>query len=134
MKDQFVTYQIANKLKAVNFDEPCLGKFNLLNQYLRLFNDGNFYKNSNCSLNDLTAPLWQQVIDWFREKYDIVISIVPIPLYLHAENYLFMWQILGYKELGEKDENNGGYSYLEAREVAILKAIEVLKSGLILKL
>ena len=64
LKDQFVPYELALKLKELGFDEKCFGWFNY-NQEIQ-------YAPSVVKIdlhNDYTlAPLWQQAFDWFREK------------------------------------------------------------------
>jgi hypothetical protein len=77
MNNEFVSYEIALKLKELGFDEPCFGK---------IYADGGNeqlsypYKNSDQigKVTSCSAPLYQQVFRWFREKYDIDISINTI--------------------------------------------------------
>ena len=77
MNNEFVSYEIALKLKELGFDEPCFGK---------IYADGGSeqlsytYKNSDQigKVTSCSAPLYQQVFRWFREKYDIDISINTI--------------------------------------------------------
>ena len=78
MEEQFVTYEIALKLKNLGFNEGCLaifyrGKFmnGRIEPYVwNLVNSIKTNSDSN-NLDIVTAPLWQQTIDWFREKYRI---------------------------------------------------------------
>ena len=51
---QFCTFEICKKLVELGFNEICL--------------------NRSDSDPDVLAILWQQAIDWIREKYDIHIS------------------------------------------------------------
>jgi hypothetical protein len=55
MGKEFVPYQQALELKELGFDEPCFGEFNKDEK------DGNIFTS---------APLYQQVFRWFREKYN----------------------------------------------------------------
>ena len=111
MKEQFVTYEIALKLKELGFDEQCLMYFDKeeLNYCPHWFNNSSLIPNG-----DISAPLWQQVIDWFREKHDITIDIAKI--YNGTDNYHFALNL-------EWEYFEG--TYYEAREQAILKAIEL---------
>ena len=75
MKEQFVTYEIALKLKEKGFNENCMYPFvNMMidTSYVNFIDWNEKYKKHNglCA-----APLWQQVIDWFREKHFIDIMI-----------------------------------------------------------
>ena len=79
MKQEFVPYELAVKLKALGFDEPCLGlyypngKFNIKEQNgLNCDSDKNSYLDSlGNSAGFCTAPLYQQVFRWFREEYNL---------------------------------------------------------------
>ena len=71
IKDLFVSYEIAKQLKDKGFNEVCLSLIT---------------PNGSLETTDLEeweklkgtidVPLYQQVVDWFREKKDIQINIV----------------------------------------------------------
>lgn len=69
MKYLFVPYNLALKLKEKGFDEPCFGMYLGTNDVVY---DTIFHKqhitNEKC-----LAPLYQQVVDWFRDKHFIYI-------------------------------------------------------------
>jgi len=74
MKHLFVSYEIALQLKEKGFDEDCFGFYNNA--------DGNVWIKHEIPndikeiyTGDIAAPLFQQVVDWFREKHDLHISI-----------------------------------------------------------
>lgn len=79
MKEQFVPYEIALKLKEKGFDEPCLGYFDPLYEQLVIWENG----NTNSTSNWVYAPLWQQAIDWFEDKFNMKFSIA----YWNGYNY-----------------------------------------------
>lgn len=68
MKEQFVPYRLAVKMKELGFDEECLGSYMGYNT-----------KDPNLVIRGVmvgqswdvicTAPLWQQAFDWFREYH-----------------------------------------------------------------
>ena len=145
MKEQFVTYEIALKLKELGFNEPCLASY-YTDDERNYAKDGtydcrqkisssidfdpfkeefdNFYINSNETYY-VSAPLWQQVIDWFREKQDLYIVITVNP-------YSEILEFSGYKIYnGENDikcvsnQEMQSWSYYKARKQAILKCIEL---------
>lgn len=137
MKKQFVTFEIALKLKELGFDEPCFGCWENNIEFHIPFVVGydliapdNFNSKDNC----VSAPLWQQVIDWFREIYCVFIEI-KVGDYFDTleESYPYYATCKVFKN-GEidgtaliRDEQNNWifYSYYEARKQAILKAIEL---------
>lgn len=67
----FVSYEIAKKLDYLQFNEECLAFFDEDNN-LQI---GGSFKNSSM-LKGFTAPLYQQVIDWFRETEGFYIEVV----------------------------------------------------------
>lgn len=67
MEKQFVPYEFALKLKEKGFCENTLGYY--------IDGDFTYFMESEGGGEWVNAPLYQQVIDWFREKYDIHIHI-----------------------------------------------------------
>jgi hypothetical protein len=66
MKSDFAPYEIAINLDQLDFDEPCFGWYDC--GFLRV---GNVEPKHIQSLNELLAPLNQQVFRWLREKHNI---------------------------------------------------------------
>lgn len=134
MKEQFVTYEIALKLKELGFDEECFGYYSEQHdktKFLCLYQEEDYFDEIR-----LEAPLWQQVIDWLREKHDIVIEIARqkyFDTYANSYAYEVVCKVYKNKELEgsvvirDNKNNHIFYSYEEAREQAILKAIELIK-------
>lgn len=150
MKKQFATYEISKALKELGFDENCFGYYENQDKHLVIYYSNlnltdkqnkrpSLYKsdNKNYSLPQwaTSAPTWQQVIDWFREKHHI--HIEPA-LVVHTLNYIgFIRRVGKKKNVFElmKRNNRGGYdksnfadTYEECRERSILKAIEIIKN------
>ena len=145
MKKQFVTYEIALKLKELGFDKKCLAWF-AENKEIQIAPD--VYKkwtskpltNLNIikvfNIDCITAPLYQQVTDWFREKHNIHIEI---ELTDNTMQFYYQYCIVDSKNRECHDEdmidqatriynyNERFNTYEEAREQAILKAIELIK-------
>lgn len=77
MKEQFVPYDLSLKLKELGFDEECLGYY--LNEDLAeileieelLCIDEKHYQKSSALGKVCSAPLWQQVFKWFRDKHKL---------------------------------------------------------------
>ena len=82
-------------------------------------------KNSKFTkaVNNVAAPLYQQVIDWFREKHNIVSEI----WYDNTQDDDFPWLYEIYIN-NKAHEHDGSYydTFQEAREQSILKAIELI--------
>ena len=79
MEKEFVSYEIALKLKNLGFDEPCITYYYELTSNIRThlaIDIRNAWTYSgNKKLGFTLAPLYQQVFKWFRNKYDIDFSI-----------------------------------------------------------
>lgn len=135
MEKQFVTYEIALKLKELGFDEECFGCWETNTEFYMPFMVGqdldktdNFNSKNNC----ISAPLWQQVIDWLREEYQIEIRIYK---WFQPEDNT-TWYNCKVIEWGTINENwdvlteLGNYAtYSEAEKQAILKAIELIENN-----
>ena len=147
MKSQFVTYEIAKSLKELEFDEPCLAGYENFDCGIQLHIPAGkhssvskipFYKNySKQNTHIVKAPLWQQVIDWFREKYEVDINIY-IKKVSNGNIAIYVFSIFFIAEHPDKKwynesldydsqkENVDFVRYSTAREQAILKAIELV--------
>jgi hypothetical protein len=82
MNNEFVSYEIALKLKELGYNEPCLTYYYELTSNLRThlaIDIRNAWTYSgNKKLGFTLAPLYQQVFKWLRNKYDINFSINTI--------------------------------------------------------
>ena len=139
MEEQFVTYEIALKLKELGFDEECFGYWRDENKpcpitMCKFTTKYDFDDDINFPKFKCLAPLWQQVIDWLRDEHDIVIEIARqkyFDTYANSYAYEAVCKVYKNKELEgsvvirDNKNNHIFYSYEEAREQAILKAIEL---------
>ena len=122
MEEQFVTYEIALKLKELGFDEEVIATFDTdENNELRIFafsvpDKGIFEIGFNKGWC-IKAPLWQQVVDWLREKHNINVSI-NYSTYLNLFNGIIVTN---------KRFQSWHNKYEDARKYTILKALELIK-------
>jgi hypothetical protein len=76
MKEEFLPYERALKLKEFGFDEPCFARFSKDGDLLIAHTEKYIIDNGVDRSEFFTlAPLFQQAFRWFREKYDIHYSI-----------------------------------------------------------
>ena len=80
---QFVPYELAVKLKELGFDEECFGYYRIDEKFVALTN---YHENYNDSDSRISAPLWQQAFDWFRDKYRYS-SIIPF----NGSDHYYWW-------------------------------------------
>lgn len=80
MKNLFVPQDLAKKLKEKRFNEPCLAIYNYSD---KAFIAGNtpVFNHLTEDENIQTAPIYQQVIDWFNKNHNMYISVSKDRLY-----------------------------------------------------
>ena len=89
VKEQFVSYEIALKLKELGFNEECFGYY-CKNKEFSFYGQNHLLEvvaEANATI--IPAPLWQQVIDWC-ELNGYYINVTRI----------FQWQPLPVKFIG----------------------------------
>ena len=131
MEKQFVTYEIALKLKELGFDEKCFGFWyvsQINNSCIELRHGMCIFKSTSIELSkypkNVLAPLWQQVIDWFREKQNICINIEPITF---DDEPTYIFEIINLKNGRLLNNINNSFTDTnEVREQAILEALELI--------
>ena len=144
MKEQFVTYEIALKLKELGFDEECLCTYGKSDKrFMRnpgtnmleepIMGEPYYWKNSKIHESVIASPLWQQVFDWFRITFQLFMGVSTDTISLKCSYDIFINNIdtdkvISYSENTNSD--NWTLTYEEAREQAILKAIELIKNNL----
>jgi len=127
LKEQFATYEIALKLNELGFNEECLGKWST-NGNLHTLHYGTSGFRNNCNgLTYISAPLWQQVIDWVSgfNRGSLHIIIDEISHRACEPKYLFTIKVYGLVVFTNK------ISYFDknkVREKAILKAIRIIET------
>ena len=100
MREQFVTYDIALKLKKLGFDELCFGLYK--NEiFYRDYDTFQWSEFSNC----IKAPLWQQAISWLYEKYGIEIYYGTGDYSIVKHDYVCLYKTVHNTSLYEKWEN-----------------------------
>jgi hypothetical protein len=72
IREQFVTKEIAQQLHDMGYSEDCFGYYY---STILIISTLSNYELDKHNLG-IAAPLWQQVIDWLREKH---ITIVELP-------------------------------------------------------
>lgn len=125
MEKEFVTYEIALKLKELGFDEKCFGYYSQNDtndmHYLGIYQEEDYFLSGDVpSIVGPEAPLWQQAIDWFRKRHNMWIIISKKDE--HFDNEIEFRIIPNRGDSIYKDEFR---SFRKAREKAILKAIKL---------
>jgi hypothetical protein len=120
----FIPYEITEELKKRGFDEPCLalygGKYG--NEIITSGGTAMF-KSTHVYYKKAAAPLWQQVIDWFREKHKIWIQVNMI---YDEANITYVARIIWANSIIELESN---LDYYKAMEIAINRTLKLIKSS-----
>ena len=73
---EFVPYEVALRLKALGFDEPCFGYYNSNGEFTFFADLRNCTNNSEFKFYP-TAPTFSQAFRWFRNKHKMDGWVVP---------------------------------------------------------
>lgn len=114
MEKEFVTYDIALRMKALGLDEPCFGifingKFNLI-----------FSQHQLDTI--VLAPTWQSAFAWFREKYGWIAEIHGSLMQNH------FYANLLYQAKGEVNNIKMCETYEEAQQTCLEKLCEIVEN------
>lgn len=150
MREQFVPYEIALKLKEKGFDEPCLLQEGYIFSYFgeskyrfhSQLTGGPFgtdlkgKKNSDLKgelpkyKDWVLIPLWQQVIDWFRTKHNIDISVFAGVSHVEATPIHWWTWVTRIEDLLNSDVNENFQiqkaTFEEARQTGIEHALTLI--------
>ena len=158
--EDFVTFEIAKKLKEKGFKEKCLAYYDVEDnvgllyntqysdealpcQYtdlLQCHNTGEAETQSDDSENCVDAPTISQVLKWLREEKNIFIAInigycyesyeKPFPTNPKMEPILKGYYY-GVWDLGNLNDENALSEYFESYELAAIAGIEYVLDNLI---
>lgn len=136
MKEKFVEYKQALALKELGFDEPCLAYWSLdmVGDTIAVFrynnriaqaesrDNGQWFNHNNDAPHIWSAPLKQQVFQFFRDKYKLHGNV-------NIRTY-FIYDISSYNDFKtikvyDKLEN----TYEESEIACINKLIEIAKNN-----
>jgi hypothetical protein len=122
MEKEFVSYEQALALKELGFDEECLKLWKNITLFTLLVNPEEFKR----VVSDLftPAPLKQQVLRWFREKYGWYANLSS---WIHEEE---LGTYHEYEIYGTPNSAHGWTpfkTYEEAENACIDKLIEIAK-------
>ena len=123
MEKEFVPYEVALRLKALGFDEPCWGYYHICDGYTIgyafCYSDVESQPDGGCS-----APLFQQAFRWFRENGFICHITNDLSNNLKDEIYVYV-MTKGYGTLIDRSEEY--FTYEEAELACLQKLIEIVE-------
>ena len=77
MRKIFVTYELAEKLKVIGFNESCIFSYDKDKQprHNLFYSEGLLSLDWSKDSPNLLAPLWEQVATWLRNEYQITVIV-----------------------------------------------------------
>jgi hypothetical protein len=131
IRDLFVKIDLAEQLIKLGFDESCFGiysqarGFNIEGTppYSEMQRKNPIHKGG-VGCNNIPIPMIQQVVDWFKEYYNL--HIVTIPKVMYPDN---MVGAEYYYEIYHNDKHyapDGVYNVDSVLEVAIKSALAII--------
>lgn len=111
MNKLFVPYSLALLAKEKGFDEKCIFSYQ----------DGELQSNFMCgseATEFVEAPLYQQLLDWFREKYQIDVHVAWDGL-ANCKNYYSGW-------INGSNSHSENYDYYEALNEILEEAFKLI--------
>ena len=135
MKNEFVPYELAVKLKALGFDEPCFGCYDDKAVFgLTVMSIKQYYTNSKEDTWNCAAPLYQQAFRFFREKYNLRGFIGFRPNVKQFDYHIYDMSLSGMeyvkqRTLKEYNKDPLVGTYEEAELACLEKLIEIVKHG-----
>lgn len=123
MNHLFVTGELPLKLQKRGFDEPCIATVDYQGNALAFDSRSRLVKNSEMRYG-FTSPLYQQVVDWFREKHLLVIEI---RIATNGRWFYGIYKIVNDGVPKEMAINYYTKTYYEALTAAIEEALKLIK-------
>lgn len=127
MKDLFVPYELAVKLRDKGFNVACLATIDQTD-FIHIKGTKYPVRGAMCYM-EYPAPLWQQVIDWLREEKKIIILIehnCTNYQFCLSENYDVHLANDRQYDFDEYDWTRGFGNYYSALQSGIEKALEII--------
>lgn len=118
--ENYTSVVVAEKLKAIGFKERVLTYYE--DGKPKLHNDITGWDFNSSFLNCISRPTFQEVFDWFREKYQLHSTITSIS----QESWQWHIQKPG-QQLG-KLYNEDFYTHEEAELACLEKLLEIVES------
>ena len=134
MKKEFVSYELAVKLKELGFNEPCLFLYNSTDDDPKPFlanpadaMDWNTLYVHRTNKHLMSAPTYSQAFRWFREKYHIIGEVK----FKGGKTTKTAWyDYVIYSEIDWNDENPSKQwkKHEEAELACLTKLIEIVEN------
>lgn len=121
MNKLFVDYELSYDLKIVGFNKKCFAYYND-DKTLQFVNSHDLHENE--WYETVSAPVHQQVLDWFREEHNIFIEL-SIGQYPNTFNVFIPRAQHGY--IYSEPNIRATFEYYEALNVGFNTALKMIQ-------
>lgn len=116
--NQWASFEVSKAAKEAGFNSPCNAAWNI-SKYdgtpkPHFYTSGFTIYNGGAGKNQIARPLWQQLIDWLREKHKVIVT------YGESTDGIPYWDIFTPND----KRIVGGLDYYDSREKVITEAIQ----------
>lgn len=121
--EDFCSYEVAKLLKEKGFNEPTWTRYEDNNEVIF----GDKYNWNNSPMGQISAPTHQMAMKWLREKYKIMITIIPQEVNVGVDRMCYaIYRITEdlYQALYNGKVDNLVDSYEECVEAALKYSLE----------
>lgn len=129
MNEDFVTYELAVKLKEKGFNEPCYGYYhcNGGNDSFELCGNGDRDFQNSKNQYRIAAPTISQVLKWLREEKKIYIVIAVNPTLSTKDKIAYYYQVYSNSTGVTSDYYESEECYAQWKDCAMGSIKSVLK-------
>jgi hypothetical protein len=129
MNEDFVTYELAVKLKEKGFNEPCYGYYhcNGGNDSFEVCGNGDCDFLNSKNKHRIAAPTIPQVLKWLREEKKIYIVIAVNPTLSTKDKIAYYYQVYSNSNGVTSDYYESEDCYAQWEDCAIGSIKSVLK-------
>lgn len=127
MTEDFVSYELAVKLKKCGFDEPCIAQWSVEpdGKPMLLGSTAFVFSDAELKGRDVAAPLLYHAQKWLRSKG------IEVYVLLATDNDRYEWSIYNRNVRDNIDSSRGDdyKTYESALSAGIARALELIKKG-----
>jgi hypothetical protein len=131
MEKEFISYEIALKLKELGFDEPCFTYYYNINGIIRTGIEVHIHNAwtyaGTKKIETTLAPLYQQVFRWFREKKLIDLIVSSYQSRDDGDTYYYYQITNNYGIEETRHFKEGFFTYEKAELAGLQKIIEIIE-------
>jgi hypothetical protein len=128
MKNLFVPQPLAKLADEKQFNEPCFAAWYPDHEEIGWFGiAGKTLRNSEMLGGAFTAPLYQQLVDWFREKHNI--HVIPCKDWSRKDRPMYSAMLANEninQDMSEMMRQRKYTTYYEALTAALTEAFKLI--------